>query len=1251
MGPSPDSLPPSPDRCIRNDGKSWRCKNRKADGVDLCEAHYKKYYMKGSMKPAARFASCGKEKKTERKEESDDRTFRLRGKAAEELEVEGAKEIHMSGRKPVKLVLHDVSSSDEIDGEEEKDEISKSRRKRKRNDSENNDRSVQRITKDGKRSVEEDSYKLSIASRTRFRRRRDGEEKNENLGKPKGKLTGEDALMCHQCQRNDKGRVVWCKLCKRKRFCVPCMTRWYPQLSEDEFAAKCPVCCTNCNCKACLRMIGFPEPPSKKISEADQIRYSYYIIRLLLPCMKELHQEQMIEKEIEARIRDTPVSKLKLSQAVCAKNERMYCNNCRTSIVDFHRNCHSCSYDLCLSCCRELREGLMPGGEEIVLVEYEDRGKEYLHGKLARSKRASRGSSSRHVDMPTDGEDHKGALGIWKANGDGSIPCPPKELGGCGSCLLELKCMFPETLLSELEEKADAIVNSKNFTKFQDIQSPCSCFAGSDMRNSSSGSLRPASSREGSNDNYLYCPTARDIEQGELEHFQKHWMKGEPVIVRDVLELTYGLSWEPMVMWRALREKKRYKAKSENLAVKSIDCLDWCEVEINIHQFFTGYSRGRFHKNQWPEMLKLKDWPPASSFEERLPRHGAEFITALPFPEYTNPRNGHLNLAKMLPEGVLKPDMGPKTYIAYGLAEELGRGDSVTNLHCDMSDAVNILTHTAEVTLTDSQLSKIMEMKKKHRNQDIEENLYPAEADPGINLSLSLPGSLKDAIVSHSDVTFPTKVCVSEKSPSLENCHANGVRSEDALKEQKPNSCSTCGTQGERLIPEVGEEVVVDKNAVAGFYQPDSGKPVSRCSCADKSGGNRVKGTLSDETEEKNRPPSVEDQQFDRNGCKKEREKIEEVHQVPAGTCSVAAMKGPAAGANTESESQFLKGVADPSIRLQEEEYNHDTFMKTKRGEKLAEIELPCNDNVPFSLLETSNVESCHRGIDFGDYADQSCTKIENNKEKLKDVEENASIKKTTSQIQKKRGRPIGSRNKVRKKVTEDSVDKVQTSIKVLNQSPDISLEGKTETEESVVSNDQLDRRKSEGGALWDIFRREDTAKLEEYLRKHAKEFRTVFCQPVKQVIHPIHDQSFYLTMEHKRKLKTEYGIEPWTFEQKLGEAVFIPAGCPHQVRNLKSCIKVALDFVSPENVPECIRLTKEFRLLPEKHRANEDKLEVKKMAFHAFSKAIKDLTDCYSELRSETEEQTLSTESKVEEKSIIEDSPKLAEDQAQGKA
>lgn len=43
----------------------------------------------------------------------------------------------------------------------------------------------------------------------------------------------------------------------------------------------------------------------------------------------------------------------------------------------------------------------------------------------------------------------------------------------------------------------------------------------------------------------------------------------------------------------------------------------------------------------------------------------------------------------------------------------------------------------------------------------------------------------------------------------------------------------------------------------------------------------------------------------------------------------------------------------------------------------------------------------------------------------------------------------------------------------------------------------------------------------------------------------------------------------------------------------MQSCVHVVLDFMSPENVIECIQLTDEVRLLPEDHKAKADKLEV----------------------------------------------------------
>ncbi|KAK2368302.1 lysine-specific demethylase JMJ25 [Trifolium repens] len=493
------------------------------------------------------------------------------------------------------------------------------------------------------------------------------------------------SLMCHQCQRNDKGRVVRCKSCKRKRFCVCCINNWYPHLKEDDIAEACPVCCGNCNCKTCLQStklineIKKKEDPNKDQEiKKKEVELSKYMLKILLPYLIQLDQEQTVEKEIEAKRQGLPLSELKIKVADSFTDERVYCDNCKTR-------------------------------------------------------------------------------------------------------------------------------KSKN--------------------------------------NSLYD-------------------------------------------------------------VKAIDCLDWCEVDINVHQFFTGYTNGRKDWKDWPQVLKLKDWPPSNLFEESLPRHCAEFISSLPYKEYTNPFNGALNLAVKLPANVQKPDMGPKTYIAYGFAQELGRADSVTKLHCDMSDAVNVLTHIAKVELEPATIAEIKKLTQKHLEQDKRE--------------------------------------------------LHGHNNQDG-------------------------ETNVD-----------------------------MAGNL-------------------------------------------------------------------------------------------------------FSSINAS---------DGGDSSD---------------------------------------------------------------------------------------------GALWDIFRREDVPVLEEYLNKHFREFRHVHCSPLVEVIHPIHDQTFYLTIKHKKRLKEEYGIEPWTFVQKLGDAVFIPAGCPHQVRNLKSCTKVALDFVSPENVGQCFHLTEEFRKLPVNHRSAEDKLEVKKMIIYAMLDVVTKLEETRS--------------------------------------
>lgn len=59
---------------------------------------------------------------------------------------------------------------------------------------------------------------------------------------------------------------------------------------------------------------------------------------------------------------------------------------------------------------------------------------------------------------------------------------------------------------------------------------------------------------------------------------------------------------------------------------------------------------------------------------------------------------------------------------------------------------------------------------------------------------------------------------------------------------------------------------------------------------------------------------------------------------------------------------------------------------------------------------------------------------------------------------------------------------------------------------------------------------------------------------------------AYFLDAAMLAKLKQEEGVVPWRFYQRYGEAVLVPASCPHQVRNLLPNIKVAADFTSPIN-------------------------------------------------------------------------------------
>lgn len=149
----------------------------------------------------------------------------------------------------------------------------------------------------------------------------------------------------------------------------------------------------------------------------------------------------------------------------------------------------------------------------------------------------------------------------------------------------------------------------------------------------------------------------------------------------------------------------------------------------------------------------------------------------------------------------------------------------------------------------------------------------------------------------------------------------------------------------------------------------------------------------------------------------------------------------------------------------------------------------------------------------------------------------------------------------------------------------------------------RLREKKELPGAVWHVFELRDVPKIRECLTDVS-----IQRGEKQNGSEPIHDQIWYLDSELRGYLKAKYLVEGHCIVQCVGECLLIPAGCPHQVKNIFNCMKLAIDFVSPENVSQCCHLTNEIRALPDSYLNHADKLQVKNIIFHSVKDAVSTL-------------------------------------------